>query len=112
MAKASEAALGELHGAIAEGLTDVIRNGTVLDVKEDGTEVRTTASPAFFAAGIAFLKNNNITADPNTNEGLKGLTDQLANKRKASKARLNANDLQALQELGEAELRDMGAPLQ
>lgn len=112
MAKASEASLGDLHGAIAEGLTEVIENGVTLGIGEDGKPIKATASPAFFAAGIAFLKNNNITADPGTNDKLKNLQDKLQNKRQDSKNRLNASDLKTLEELGERELRDMGLPLQ
>lgn len=112
MSKATEAKLGELHGAIAEGLTDVIQNGVTMGIGEDGQPIKATASPAFFAAGIAFLKNNNITADPGTNEGLKNLQGKLAQKRKDSKTQLNATDLKTLEELGAAELIRMGSPLQ
>lgn len=80
MAKASESALGTLHAAVAEALTDVIANGAVVTDKE-GEAVRITAPAAYLGAAIAFLKNNNITADAETNAGLSRLREQL-NQRK------------------------------
>lgn len=89
MTKASDDALGALHGAVAEALTDVIQNGVVVSVKDD-QEVRVTAPAAYIGAAIAFLKNNNITADPSTNEGLNNLEKQLRQR----KARLTPQALQ------------------
>lgn len=112
MSKASEAALGDLHGAIAEGLTEVIKDGVTLGIDEEGKPIKGTASPAFFAAGIAFLKNNNITSDPGTDTKLQGLKDRLADKRKEGKGRLNRTDLDTLEQIGREALRDMGDTLQ
>lgn len=100
MSKASEEQLGELHRVIAEGLTDIIRDGAVINVKEDGTEVRGSAPPAYFTAGISMLKLNNITADPSTNEALTDLAAALQKKRGQAKTDManNHRDLEAATE--------------
>lgn len=90
MSKASSEELGELHGAIARGLTEVITQGEVIDVREDGGVVRKSASAAFFMAGITMLKNNNVTADPTTNEALTGLSAAIAKRRERGKGRINS----------------------
>ena len=59
--------LGGLHGVIAEYLTQAIATGK--------------APPALVNAGIAFLKNNSITASAETNEALSGLASLLARKK-------------------------------
>lgn len=92
MSKGSENELGELHGAITRGLTEVINQGELVDIKEDGTEVRKTASAAFFMAGITMLKNNNITADASTNEALKDLEATIAARRHRGKARMSLKE--------------------
>lgn len=72
--------LGGLFSVITTGLTEVIRDGeTMLD--GEGNAIRKTASPAYFTAGIALLKNNNITADASGNAELKALADQLKARR-------------------------------
>ena len=71
MSKASEEKLAVLHGVVAEELTTIL-----------GTEA---ATAAHFGAAIAFLKNNNITADAATNEGLNALKDKLARRRAEKK---------------------------
>lgn len=89
MTKATESALGALHAAVAEALTEVIENGVTL-VDKEGNEVKSPASPAYLGAAIAFLKNNNITADPDTNAGLSTLREKLAQRR----SRLSSKELQ------------------
>lgn len=105
MGKATDTALGELHGAIARGLTEVVSEGAVIGLAEDGQPIRATAGAAYFAAGIAFLKNNNITADPATNAAVAGLTAALAAKRKEGKGNLSA---QAIREAAEDFDRHLG----
>ena len=71
---ASDKTLGALHAAVATALTEVIQ----------GTEVEGVRVPApapYFGAAIAFLKNNNITADVTTNDELSALQKALADKR-------------------------------
>lgn len=76
--KASESALGELHAAVANALIGVI------DAKDEAGVPLCTA--AHLGAAIAFLKNNNITADPDTNKGLTDLRDALQRKRLDAKS--------------------------
>ena len=75
MSKASEAELSDLHGALARGLTDIIKDGVEVPTKEGSVKV--TAPAAYFGAAVALLKNNNITADPSKNEELDALTKAL-----------------------------------
>ena len=88
MGKATEDALADLHGAVAAALTNVIENGVVVAVKEDGTAVVSTAPAAYFAAALAMLKNNNVTADPGLNKGLSDLRKKLAERRDEGKAKM------------------------
>jgi hypothetical protein len=90
VAKATEEALGDLHGVIAEALTDLVREGvnTVIKGAEGPEVVKLPASAAYFAAAITLLKNNNISADPGTNEALAGLEKALAEKRQSAKQKL------------------------
>lgn len=86
---ATDEDLGGLHKAVAEGLTHIIQEGVVLRVDEESGEViKAPAPPAYFAASIAFLKNNNITARKGQNDALDGLADALAKKRAAGKESL------------------------
>ena len=80
MTKATEAKLAELHGAVADALT------TVVKVEEP--------SAAHIMAAITFLKNNNITADAESNAALSELSKQLAEKRKTQKGKLSPESLQ------------------
>jgi hypothetical protein len=92
MSKASEDALGELHGAVAVALTSIIKDGVaVLGGKgEDVEAVKIDAPASYFAAAIALLKNNNITADPSSNAALNGLKEQLAKSRQDRKGTINS----------------------
>lgn len=69
---ATDKALGELHAQVAAALSSQVTGG------EDGTP----PSPALLGAAIAFLKNNNITADAADNAALKELNQKLAERRK------------------------------
>lgn len=92
MSKASESALGDLHAAVALSLANAIsapmRDGEGNPI--DGTE-GVLCSAAVLSAAITFLKNNNITADADTNEGLKDLKDKLEARRKDRKAAMQGN---------------------
>jgi len=66
-AKASEDALGILHGVVSEYLTLKLLSGK--------------ATAAEVGAAITFLKNNNITASPSQNEALKRLSQTLQERR-------------------------------
>jgi len=93
MTKATEGALGELHAAVAVALKEAI------DLKDEAGKP-IVASAAHLAAAITFLKNNSITADPSTNEGLADLRKTLADKRQDAKGKLKAN-LKAADELAQ-----------
>lgn len=86
MSKASENALGELHGAVAVALTETIRGA------RDENGVFIPPSAAHLATAIAFLKNNNITADASSNQELDELTKTLKERRARGKNRLNLTE--------------------
>lgn len=92
---ADSKALGGLHTKVAQVLTSLLE-----DQKRDvfdkegkcvGTEV-ITPSPALIAVAVTFLKNNNITADPDTNDELKATTEALRQRREARQKRQMALD--------------------
>ncbi len=91
MSKASEALLGELHGAVAKVLTEQVQlQEEVQELDLDGVPVGTgemlyAASPATLATAIKFLKDNNITSDAQLDENMNGLADALAKKQKRSR---------------------------
>lgn len=94
MSKATEAALAELHGAVAIALTGAVQGG--VETSEDGTATRVIpASAAHIMAAITFLKNNNITADASSNSALDDLSKALAAKRQSAKQRMSRVDVQA-----------------
>ena len=71
--------LGVLHEAVAKALAEQVEGYT--ESTDDGERL-VRPSPAVLGAAIAFLKNNNITADPETNEALRDLNSKLADRRK------------------------------
>lgn len=83
--KATVDALGELHGVVAKVLTSQLRH-TITN--ETSGEVIHTAPASTIAAAIAFLKNNNITADPSKNEALAELNNMLRRKHREGKTPL------------------------
>lgn len=91
MSKATEQALGALHGAVATVLKDqILHRKKVTEFDEDGMEVETgeevfDASPATIAAAIKFLKDNQIVADMETDENMNNLREALARKQKHSR---------------------------
>lgn len=105
MSKASEEELGAMHGAIARGLTEILTDGAVVG-EEDGKPIRITAPASYYAAAIAFAKNNNITADPTTNAELLGLDDALQ-RRKDAKNKLNRSAYDEAAEQLDRDLKGM-----
>lgn len=81
---ASEKKLGALHEAVADALTEQVKGYTQVEINREGDEVEieVKASPALLSAAIAFLKNNNITADAEDNEALRELGKALQARRK------------------------------
>lgn len=75
---ASEKVLGDLHAAVANALTEQVKGYTVV---EDEVEKEVKPSPALLGAAIAFLKNNNITADAEDNAALRELGESLKARR-------------------------------
>lgn len=76
---ASESTLGKLHEKVAHALTEQVEG------YEEETEAGTKLirpSPALLGAAIAFLKNNNITADAEDNAALRELGQALQARRK------------------------------
>ena len=85
--KAKESALEELHAEVAKALTSGI-NG-VMEVEVDGELVQvSTASPAMLGQAIKFLKDNNITADPEQDTNLQKLKEVLKTKEKKGRLQL------------------------
>lgn len=76
---ASESKLGALHEAVADALTEQVKGYE--EETEEGTKL-VRPSPALLGAAIAFLKNNNITADAEDNAALRDLSQALQAKRK------------------------------
>jgi hypothetical protein len=83
MSKPTTEDLGELLGAVTATLIEAV---AVQDVEtEKGGVQRVLPAPAFLAAAITLLKNNNITADVSRNESLAKLNEQLAERGRARK---------------------------
>ena len=76
---ASETKLGALHEAVANALTEQVLGYE--ETTDSGTK-RVRPGPALLSAAIAYLKNNNITADAEDNEALRNLGQALAARRK------------------------------
>lgn len=81
---ASEKKLGDLHEAVADALSEQVKGYTKVELTAEGERVETEvkASPALLSAAIAFLKNNNITADAEDNAALRELNSALQARRK------------------------------
>lgn len=95
MSKASEKDLGELHGLITRKLSAAL----------EGDEVAGTT----IANAIAWMKHNQITADPESNEGLNELQRQLRERNKRTP--IAPQDLAQAQRELEAQL-GLGGKLQ
>ncbi len=75
--RVTEDKLNELYNAVAESLTDTIKNGAT-EMAPDGSAVRVKASAAYITAAIKFLKDNRIES-PGTNPALKKLQEAMEN---------------------------------
>lgn len=79
---ASENILKELHAQLAQELLDIVRNGVPVFDKE-GKEIGTRkATAAELSVAVAFLKNNEITADLNDSDATRELREALEARRK------------------------------
>jgi hypothetical protein len=103
--KANDAVLGELHGIVAEVLKMRLR----APLFHEGEAVPDTTglgcSASELAVAVTFLKNNNITADPETNKALSDLREKLKESRDSGKAKLTR---QSVQEAAAMLERDLG----
>lgn len=81
---ASEKVLGTLHEAVADALTEQVKGYVTQEVTAAGdvVDIPVKPSPALLGAAIAFLKNNNITADVEDNAAMRQLSEALAARRK------------------------------
>lgn len=75
MSRAKDDLMDSLHMITAETLTDIIKNG-VKGIDKEGNEVLMPAPAAYIAAAIKFLKDNGITAEPDSDR-LKGAAGAL-----------------------------------
>jgi hypothetical protein len=89
MSKASDEALGELHGAVASVLSEQLRERVNMTDEDTGESKEVyLASPAVLAQAIKFLKDNDITASIADDENLSELDDLLKRKREKRGLRL------------------------
>lgn len=82
---ASEKKLGGLHEHVANELDEQVVGymEPVFDLEgKVVSERKVRPSPAVLSAAIAFLKNNNITADVEDNAAMRQLSEALAARRK------------------------------
>ena len=78
---ASDRALGELHKLVAESLAEDLAKAA--DIEDDALRIACIEKAR--AQAITFLKNNNITADIESNDDLRKLKEQLAERRGTSR---------------------------
>lgn len=76
--------LQALHQRLAESFLELTRVREVTKTDKDGNTYEETVYPtaAELSAAATFLKNNNITAAPETDPGLDALRQQLAERRR------------------------------
>lgn len=91
------AKLRELFDAVTTTLTEAVKTKVVEIEVADGKTVSETILPqaAHVANALALLKMNNITADPETNAGLRDLNKALAARRRGS-PQVNPKDLESM----------------
>ena len=67
-----------MHHILAEEFTRQIKEGTVVGVSEEGTEIRVSPGASLLQAARQFLKDNAIECDPDRpSAGIEGLTEAL-----------------------------------
>lgn len=91
MTKATENDLGALHALVAKALKAKVISPLFVEGEAVAGTEGLGASASDLAAAITFLKNNNITADPDQNSDLAELKTALEARRKNSKLSLLAN---------------------
>ena len=79
---ASENILKELHAQLAQELLDIVRNGVPVFDKEGNESGTRKATAAELSVAVAFLKNNEITADLNDSDATRELREALEARRK------------------------------
>ncbi len=79
---ASENILKELHAELAAQLLDIVRNGVPVFDKEGNEAGTRKATAAELNVAVAFLKNNEITADLNDSDATRELREALEARRK------------------------------
>lgn len=79
---ASDATLKALHAVLAEQLLDMIQNGVPVFDKEGNEAGTRKATAAELNVAVAFLKNNEITADLNDSDATRELREALEARRK------------------------------
>ena len=82
---ASDATLKALHAVLAEQLLDMIQNGVPVFDKEGNESGTRKATAAELAVAVAFLKNNEITANLDDSDATKALREALEARRKKAK---------------------------
>ena len=83
---ASENILKELHAQLAKELLDIVRNGVPVFDKEGNESGTRKATAAELSVAVAFLKNNEITADLNDSDATRELREALEARRRKKKA--------------------------
>lgn len=83
---ASENILKELHAQLAQELLDIVRNGVPVFDKEGNEAGTRKATAAELSVAVAFLKNNEITADLNDSDATRELREALEARRRKKKA--------------------------
>ena len=83
---ASEAILKELHAQLAQELLGIVRNGVPVFDKEGNETGTRKATAAELSVAVAFLKNNEITADLNDSDATRALREALEARRKKKPA--------------------------
>ncbi len=106
--KANDAVLGELHGIIAEVLKTRLRAPMFHEGEVVPDTVGLACTAAEIAVAVTFLKNNNITADPETNKALSDLREKLKEQREAGKNRLTKQSVAEAAAILERDLGDSG----
>ena len=79
---ASDTLLKELHAQLAQELLDIVRNGVPVFDKEGNESGTRKATAAELSVAVAFLKNNEITADLNDSDATRELREALEARRK------------------------------
>lgn len=79
---ASDTILKELHAQLAHELLDIVRNGVPVFDKEGNERGTRKATAAELSVAVAFLKNNEITADLNDSDATRELREALEARRK------------------------------